>query len=184
MGLVKYDSTNKQEIIMNINQFSFSNYDDTKWDTVVINGNNYPMMDGVIVTRDYNFSDVVVHSHQQELVQKCYDEYLKNLGLNTPISHIEVIPNHYGSIYLGWSSDDHNEMVVWLGQLLKDIEYENIIYHKHMPTNMEEIVNAYTSIYGDPEDMGMTIDEGYDQYVEGCKLLGFDFEAREEYEFG
>ena len=148
---------------MNLNQFSFTKYDDEEWVDVEINGTTYPMKDGVIITHDNNFYDVVVYDHQQNLIQNCYDRYTEGSSITA-----EVIPNHYGSVFIGWSGDG---VEAFLADHLEKFADDQFCLDDDKHFNYEELVMSYCNVYAELDDDDPDQRECYES---ACKVLGFE----------
>lgn len=160
---------------LRIHQFSFSNYDDTKWATIQLNGGNYPstVIDDVthLVMGEPNISDVVVNDTILGRLQSAWTTFVGGYNAVNPGYEIavEITPNYYGSVFIDITAVQHdaesdavveilaakdlrpdtqmNALIRFGEWLLNEQKEENLCYHKFMRgTDYEELIIALCNV--------------------------------------
>ena len=154
--------TNVTSNTLNLNQFSFSDYDDSgrHYAGVTIGeqqgARRYYDGNYEFLMAEPNITDRPWYNTQTEQLVKFYEELLSHYPDWIELS---VEPNYYGSVFLAWScpanhEDDLNDIIIDL------FDNENISYHKHMPLEYEEFIMAHFYL-NDPADHGILDDDEY-----------------------
>ena len=162
---------------INLNQFSFSKYDDTPWIPVEVDGVKmaklYEDDEVSYVMPDENFTDVVVFDEQEAMINEVYSKMWQNFDYHGKLT---CVPNYYGSVFMAFTTTRRHEaaLVEDIKKFLKEMMDENLVYSKAAPPEYEEIVMAYANLNLDLTEEGYSLTEARDAYVAACERLGFE----------
>ena len=156
---------------MNLNQFSFSKYDNEEYGSY----KGYPCGDNFIITECNLISDIPLYAQQMELISDALESYFnENAGLKFKVD-ITLLYNNYGSIFLKWKTDRKNfDKVIEENERLVDNFYEN--------DKLEELVNKFSymnDIYEYCSSFDCDDDGEMRAYIQLHEDLGYTYDADE-----